>query len=97
MSGDVFSSEDSENFANNIYLISIHKKRKKRKFSTLSSLYSKGSRTMWCLPKIADKNKKQNRDLDSLGHLTSDHTFYTKAILTFLALEEIVFAISPSR
>lgn len=52
---------------------------------------------MWCLPKIADKNKKQNRDLDSLGHLTSDHTFYTKAILTFLALEEIVFAISPSR
>lgn len=40
---------------------------------------------------------KSKTDLYSLRHLASDHTFYTKAILTFLALEEIVFAISPSR
>lgn len=57
MSGEVFSSEDSESFANNNLLFPLTRGEKKEEVQQVEHSASsvKCSRTAWSFPKIADR------------------------------------------
>ena len=96
LSGDVFSSEDSESFANNLSS-PFTRGKKKEEVQQAEHSVSTVKALELCRTFLRLLTKPESRYFYSLCHLASGHTFYTRVILTLLALEEIVFAISPSR